>query len=445
MKKLLCGTALLAVMASSNANAATDAETINTLQKQLSAMQEQINNMQKQMEENTIAAAEPASGKGTSNVIGDVKITMKPSPKIESTDGRFAFQPFGRVHLDTTFFDDDLKENGDNVNFRRARLGFKGKIDQDWKYKFEMDFARELSNFKEVSLTYTGLEDLDIKAGHFKPFFGMDENQSSNYIQFVERAAASNTFARDEEIGLGILSGGDDWSFAIGAFNEDGGTDRASTDEEAKTVDARASYAPINKKGEVLHLGAAISHRIPDAASDAVTFSRRVAGRGSNLISTGAITGVDSTTLYSLEAAAVLGSFATQAEYFKTSVDRNTAADADFDSWYAQASYLLTGESRPYSGKVGNFKRIKPTEPFSLTDGGIGAWEVAARYSNTDLNDASAGITGGELEDWTAGVNWYINNNTRLMANYIWTDTDVNAVVANDSPEVFILRAAWDF
>jgi len=52
----------------------------------------------------------------------------------------------------------------------------------------------------------------------------------------------------------------------------------------------------------------------------------------------------------------------------------------------------------------------------------LGAWEIAARYSELDLNDGS--ITGGKLSNITAGLNWYLNPNTRLMWNYIHADKD---------------------
>ena len=111
-------------------------------------------------------------------------------------------------------------------------------------------------------------------------------------------------------------------------------------------------------------------------------------------------------------------------------------------------SWLVTGESRPYSAKKGTFSRVKPNKPFSLKNGGWGALEVAARYSALDLNDGA--IQGGEIEDITLGVNWYLNNNTRLMANYIMANTDNvtpsgTNVSSDDDPEVLLMRAAIDF
>ena len=55
-------------------------------------------------------------------------------------------------------------------------------------------------------------------------------------------------------------------------------------------------------------------------------------------------------------------------------------------------------------------------------DGGFGAWELALRYSYLNLNDELA--DGGILSDITAGTNWYVNPNTRVMLNYVHADLD---------------------
>jgi phosphate-selective porin OprO/OprP len=90
-----------------------------------------------------------------------------------------------------------------------------------------------------------------------------------------------------------------------------------------------------------------------------------------------------------------------------------------FSGYYAQASYFLTGESRPYKNFTGVFDRVKPKENFAWGKG-LGAWELTLRYSFVDLNDG--GIRGGEETNYTAGVNWYLNPNVRLMLNYTLAD-----------------------
>jgi phosphate-selective porin OprO/OprP len=91
-----------------------------------------------------------------------------------------------------------------------------------------------------------------------------------------------------------------------------------------------------------------------------------------------------------------------------------------FDGFYVQASYFLTDEHHNYKPSAGAFSRVKPKENFSF-GGGPGAWEVAVRYSELDLDDR---LDGGEVDDITAGLNWYLNPNTRLMWNYIHVDKD---------------------
>ena len=400
---------------------------------------------QKQASAEAIANIQPAAGGVDTS---GVKITMKPSPKIESTDGKYSFQPFGRVHLDATSFDDDKSDFANNANFRRARIGFKGKLGEDFKYKTEMDFAGENSNFKEVSLTYTGLDAADIKIGHHKPSVGMEQNTSSNYLMIIERAAATNAFTRDEEIGINVKSGGENWSLAGGVFNEDGGNTSTGDDEDI-TVDVRGSVNVLglgNNVGDnVLHLGAGYSHRRPTGS---VRFRARPGtGDGNRIIDTGSIGSVDTVGVYGAELAGVFGPFSFQSEYFQADLDRSGGtADADFDGYYAQAGYFITGENRPYKGKSGKFGRVKPISPFSLKNGGTGAVELLARYENTDLNDAGAGITGGEMDATTLGVNWHLTNHVRLMANVIDVDTDNNAATAaNDDPTVYNFRAQWDF
>ena len=96
--------------------------------------------------------------------------------------------------------------------------------------------------------------------------------------------------------------------------------------------------------------------------------------------------------LLGLENAYVLGPLAVQAEYIRSYVDVNSPGTATqfrnvhFDGYYAQTSYFLTGEHRPYRKKDGYFGRVKPKKNFSLKRGGLGAWEVAARYSHANLD-----------------------------------------------------------
>lgn len=440
---------------------AADPISMKEIQAQLSELSSQVQNLsqivekqnetihkqeaelaaQKQASAEAIANIEPAAGGDLSNV----KITMNPGPKIESLDKKYSLQLFGRAHLDATHFDDDAFDHPSNANFRRARLGVKGNLGEDFKYKSEIDFGEEAVNLKEVSLTYTGLENADIKVGHHKPSFGMEQGTSSNYRMFIESSAATNAFTRDEEIGLNILGHGDDWTLAGGVFNQDARPTAGDPDEDI-TFDARGSVNVLglsdNAGDNVLHLGAGYSHRKPEAS---VNFDAAPAGEGPDLIDTGMISAIDNIGVYNAELAAVIGPVSFQSEYFMTDVSRDSGnADVELDGYYIQGSWIITGEDRPY--KKGNFGRIKPNNPFSLKKGTWGALEVLARYESVDLNDSDAGITGGQLDNVTGGLNWYLTNHIRLMANVTSVDTDANAATApDDDPTIYNTRVQWDF
>jgi phosphate-selective porin OprO/OprP len=148
----------------------------------------------------------------------------------------------------------------------------------------------------------------------------------------------------------------------------------------------------------------------------------------------------DSSFLLGLEAALVLDSFSVQSELVWASVDSDLSDDPDFLAYYIQASYFLTGEHRPYSKSKAVFGRISPSNHYG-SEAGSGAWELALRYSNLDLNEEL--VTGGELQTVTAGVNWYLNPNTKFAFNYIWAD--VEDTWGEGDAHFFVVRFQVDF
>ena len=171
-----------------------------------------------------------------------------------------------------------------------------------------------------------------------------------------------------------------------------------------------------------------------------LTFSDRPELRidPSNFINTGALgtvaNPVTSTQIYSAEVAGTYRAWYFQGEYFRTVVARNGRPKLNFDSAYLQASYAWGG-TRKYTANCGCYGGINPIEPFSLSGGGPGAWEVAARisYANfTDLFNSSLSTAaqtpgfanGGRQTNFTAAVNWFLNSNMLFKFNYIHSSLD---------------------
>ena len=370
----------------------------------------------------------------------DVDATTKGGHlKFKSASGDFKMQVGGRLMIDTAVYDDDHSDINNGTEIRRARIFVAGEVYDDWKYKSQVDFAGNDVTIKDAYIRYTGFDAANITVGNFKEPFSLEELTSSKYITFMERALP-NAFAPSRKMGIGVNHVGDKLTVAGGVFADSVDADNdteGSNSNEGYGVAGRVTFAPLKEKTRVVHLGGSVEYR--DPSGNEVRYRERPESHISNqrLVDTGTLE-VDDTTTWGLEAATVLGPFSLQGEYVGVSVSNKHESDADFNGWYAFASWFITGESRKY--KNGVFDRVKPKS--IVGKGGHGAWEVAARVSKIDLNDAD--VEGGEESNFTLGVNWYATPSIRFMANYVnVSDHDKGDV--SDEPAVFQLRAQIDF
>jgi len=372
--------------------------------------------------------------------------TGKSGLKVSSGDGDFKFQLGGRAMVDAAFYDKDETQLGNGAEVRRARLFAKGTVYHDWFYKAQIDFAGNSTSLKDLYLGYSGFDSAKIKIGNFKEPFSLEELTSSKYITFMERGLP-NAFSPGRNTGLAVSTHGDKWGAAAGYFF-DGVKNDSSPKSQGWGATGRVHFAPLADKARVVHLGAAASYRGSDGDNE-IRFRERPESHvtSTRLLDTGTISGYDNQTLYGAEAATVFGPFSLQGEYMQASVDVSSqGSDPDFSGWYVFGSYFLTGEHRPYKTSNGTFGRVKPDSV--VGKGGIGAWELAARYSNIDLEDS--GYEGGEEDNITVGVNWYATPNIRFMANYVRASTDPTspekfATTGDEDVNIFQLRSQIDF
>lgn len=343
-------------------------------------------------------------------------------------------EPRGRIHLDYAFHDEDTVEMGDGHRLRRARIGLSGTADEDWSYKSEVDFAENGVNFKDAYLRYSGLERGHLTIGHFKVPFGMDELTSSNHITFIERSLPTS-FAQSRRVGFGYGTSGNRWGFSSMLFGQPIGSNSDRVTEGADEgfgLGARFFGTPIRTDNNILHLGVALTTEDTYHDEDeTVRFRARPESRvtGIRLVDTGAIADVDRISRFGLEAGYQAGPVTFQGEYLAANADRSGGLESyDFDGYYAQASYVLGGSNKAYRG--GAFRSPAP-----------GTWEAALRYSNINLDDG--GITGGEENNITFGLNWYAAKNIRLMWNYVMVDAEVAGV--SEKPNIFLFRTQVSF
>lgn len=374
----------------------------------------------------------PSAGLSATEKSDDPLVTIKVDTRggvnLSSTDGRYSFQMGGRVEIDAVVIDDDKTDFNSGLETRRTRLSFKGVIERDWLYNLGLGFEEDKVDLKNAFLHY---KPLALTIGNFKTPFSLEELTSSRYSTFME-LSLPNILVPDRRIGIGYQPKLDNMSFAVALY----GQAAAAGDEGDEGLGAalRFTLAPVSKATTIMHLGAGVAHEAPeDDINSDVRFRARPESHlnDDRIVDTGDISDVDHINRYNLEAAMVMGEFSLQAEVFKVELQRdNNLPDPSFEGAYVYASWFITGESRNYNAARGTFGPIRPNKQ-------QGAWELALRHSSLDLNDA--GITGGEIENLTLGINWYANRFIRFMANYIQVNTDSYA--GNDDPKIFQIRA----
>ncbi len=373
----------------------------------------------------------------------EFRVFWKEGLRFETPDKDFTLKMGGRIMADWTWVNEDagikadVGEQEDGVEFRRARMYMEGLMYGNVEYKLQVDFAGGDADLKDAYIALTDFPIGRLKMGHFKEPFGLEELTSSKYITFLERVLSSADPARNTGFMLYDSLHDERMTWAAGVFRitDDFG---AVKDNGGYSGTGRITGLPVYEDdgASLVHIGAAYSYRGPEGDSTRLR-SRPEAHQLDYFMDTGAIPS-DNVGIVGLESAWVCGPLSLQGEYFHINVDRTGGNSAvDFDGYYGQASYFLTGEHRRYKKSAGAFTRVKPNENYGYK-GGAGAWEVAARYSNIDLSDSD--VTGGQVKNTTAGLNWYLNPNTRFMWNYIYSQKEN---IGN--ADILLMRLQVDF
>jgi len=366
---------------------------------------------------------------GAGSGANDLRVFWKDGLRMETADGDFALRLGGRIQHDWAFADgsDGLEDRGvvgddaSGTEFRRVRLYVAGTLYERFKFKAQYDFAGGDAEVKDMFVEATEVPWVgNIRLGHFKEPFSLEQLTSAKYLTFQERSVA-DVFTPGRNAGVMVY---DDLlesriTWALGAFRETDDFGMGFGEDSTYNVTARVTGTPwMRDEAHLLHLGLSYSHKF--RKDDGVRFRQRpeahLLGR---IVDTGTLV-VDDLDLVNPEVAAVVGPWSLQAEYMRAFTD--TGGDnPDLGGFYVQTSYFLTGEHRVYDPSSGVFKRVRPTRNVDLK-GGLGAWEVAVRYSHLDLDDE--GVRGGEVDGLTAGLNWYLAPNLRTILNYVHSDRD---------------------
>lgn len=371
------------------------------------------------------------------------KIDTKGKLKITGADGNWSFQPIGRVMWDVVNTDEDRTSDDDveGSELRRARLGFKGSI-YNWGYKFEGDFAGGDVSIKDAYVSYGNKlagNKVGVKVGQSHIPFGLNTKISSKYMSFMDRpwfADSAVSPARQSGAVVSIADPEYTWSLAAGYTyaGKDGYKGLSggeATEEGGNTFAIRGSFVPYMKdKNHLVQIGAGYLNLSDDP--DSFKFEQRLVSHIDNdkHLKT-SVADFDGADAFTVDAMGIFGSFHTMAEYVSYDMDSASGNDVDVDGYAIEAGYFLTGESLKW--KKGYTSGITPKST-------SGAWQIAARFESTEIDDALNGDD--EADKITIGLNYYPHQNLRLMLNYDKvTDLTINGADADFEPSAVKFRA----
>ena len=371
-------------------------------------------------------------------------------PRMRSDDGSIQFNLSGRVQYDFAGFDADselseVAEFDSGTQFRRGRIALGGVMHEHTIFNVEYEFAGGDAKFLT---TFIGVRNIPflgtVRVGRLLEFYSLEQLSSNNFHTFMERglsAAFNNYWANGIGIHNSVFEGRGSWAVGAAKRTDNYGNSQAGRGEN---LSARITAAPVylDNGRTWVHLGAATIQRNPDDNEYRVG-SRPESSIAPTLISTGPVPS-DRVNLVGLEFAAAHGPFSVQAEWHNARVSLEATDEfphdghANLNGFYVLASYFLTGETRSYNPATGTLGIIRPNHNFRGDGHGLGAWEIAARYSELDLNDGP--VEGGHLRNGTLGLNWYLNPTMRVMANYVRAD-----LKESGTADILQMRAQFTF
>jgi phosphate-selective porin OprO/OprP len=365
----------------------------------------------------------------------------------EASGGRFKLR--GRLQYDVQSNDwDVLDEDGTRSYVRRAFLGFQGRFNENWRYKvdFILTPSSETIGVDDAYLEYAR-DNWSVLLGEHNITSPLEDRISSLDIPFIERTSVINAFEYGRRAGLGFLTGGANWSAAAALQGDSLNNSDNSGFDESTAVSGRFTWAPVfetTPEGVTLvHLGA--HARMRDSGGDAPFRyrTRPLNGRGTRWIDAGGGLPGGEDFGYGAEAALQFGPFGAQAEYIILDGESTGGAEYEFDGYYVDVYWSLTGESRAYRGNQGSFGAIAPARPVT-EEGGIGHWMLSGRYDYVDLSDPAGGAARGEQSAYSLGLDWVPIDHVRFKLNYALSEMD-RTVGTDDEAQIISLRSQFDF
>jgi phosphate-selective porin OprO and OprP len=357
---------------------------------------------------------------------------------IQSGDGAFNLKVRGYVQADSHWYTTGSKPaSGSAFLLKRVRPVFEGTVFKYFDYKMMPDFGQGAALVQDAYLDAHYYQPTSIMVGKFKGPLDFERLVSARDLDFVERALTIN-LVPNRVMGFqlhgNLLNSRLEYSLGLvnGIPDQNASTDIASND--GKEFMGRAFVWPFKTIGaELLRgfgfgVGGSVGDQRGALPKYLTTGQNTFFAYESGITAAGQRYRLEPQIYYHYGPVGLLGEFVqntegvTSAQTIKGGIAKAPVSDSiSNQAWQIQGSYLLTGEESTYLG-------VRPRRRFDPPTGGWGALELVARASDLQvdrnafsLSFADPAVSSREAHEWAIGLNWYLNQNVKLMCDYART------------------------
>jgi len=428
--------------------------TPQNIDEKLEELDQKIRVLDRKIEIDKEAAAEKAKTAGQA-------VAGKDGFSLRSADGNFVFKLRGYAQFDGRFWtSDEQRPQTETFLLRRVRPIFEGTVYKIFDFRIMPDFGQGTTVLYDAYVEARFNPAFRVRAGKFKPPIGLERLQSATDILFVERALPTD-LVPNRDLGVqvsGDLAGGT-VNYAVGVFNGVADLGNGDTDSNNdKDVAARVFFQPfVTGTGPLKNLGFGVGasqgnqtgtltatglpgYRTPGQQT---FFSYR-----SDATAAGTVIADGTRFRLAPQGYFYSGPFGLLAEYTisRQDVRRDKVSERlEHKAWQVAGSWVIAGGESSFRGV--NVKKV--WDPSAHT---YGALELAARYSELKLDDATFPLFANpasaarSAKAVALGLNWYFNRNLKLMFDYETTKFEDGAATGDrEDEDIFFSRFQISF
>ncbi len=265
--------------------------------------------------------------------------------------------------------------NENTFKFKRARIGVRGRVNRSFSYYVLIetsDFIASDGNvyLMDAFISYDKHEWTKFSVGSFKQPFGLEVTTACHNLTTIDRSIVSDQLvAPQRDLGLMMLGGSSKTQFRYSLALMNGRGIGTKDNNTKKDVIGRASY----KLFDFMSVGGSFRYGYPN-------------------------NNIDERTSYGVEVVFNYNKFKVQGEYIYDEGDYNRAADGGCGS-----TPLELGDEREGAYIMASYDINKKVQPVFKYE-----------YFDQDLDIKKIGYQ----EMMTLGLNYFINDKTRLQINY---------------------------